>query len=166
MQTKTVAVLMGSDSDWPKMSRAADTLRDFDVPFEVEVTSAHRTPERTVRYVGSAVERGIGVFVVGAGGAAHLAGTVAAHTTLPVIGVPVSATELKGMDSLLATVQMPSGIPVATVAIDGAQNAALLAIQILAVSDERLREALLTHRREMARKVEAKNDKLKQQLSG
>ena len=160
-----VAILMGSDSDWPIMSKAAEQLRRFEVPFEVEVTSAHRTPERTVRFVRESAERDVTVYIVGAGGAAHLAGTVAAHTVSPVIGVPVNATSLNGMDSLLSTVQMPSGIPVATVAVDGAANAALLAVQILAVGDVRLAAALREHRDDLERGVEAKNRTLQDKLA-
>ena len=132
---KKVAVLMGSDSDLPIVEKGIVVLRDFDIPFEVHVYSAHRTPKECAQFVSSAEENGFGVIIAAAGMAAHLAGAVAANTTLPVIGIPISCKNTGGMDALLATVQMPSGIPVATVAIDGAANAAYLAAQILAISD-------------------------------
>jgi len=159
-----VAILMGSDSDWSVMEAAAEALGALDIPFDVQVTSAHRTPERTVAYVRAAVEQGVEVFVVGAGAAAHLAGTVAAHTTRPVIAVPIAATKLNGLDALLASVQMPSGIPVATVAVDGARNGGLLAAQILATHDAPLARRLTSQREEMARKVAAKNDALRAKI--
>jgi len=151
----TVAILMGSDSDLPVMAEAARTLDEFEIPREVIVTSAHRSPERTVRYVRRAKSRGLRVIIAGAGGAAHLAGVVAAHTTLPVIGVPLASSDLAGLDALLATVQMPPGIPVGTVAIGkgGARNAALLAVSILALTDRRLAARLERSRREMAAMV-------------
>ena len=133
---------MGSQSDWPVMEAAAQILSDFNVPFEARVLSAHRTPEAMAAYAESAVERGLKTIIAGAGGAAHLPGMIAAGTTLPVIGVPVPTRNLKGMDSLLSIVQMPGGVPVATVAIGNAKNAALLAIQILATSDESLQSDL------------------------
>jgi 5-(carboxyamino)imidazole ribonucleotide mutase len=138
MSTISVAILMGSKSDLPLMEAAAQTLAELGVAAELRVMSAHRTPERVREYVSGAPARGVKVFICGAGGAAHLAGAVAAHTTLPVIGVPLARTPLAGHDALLATVQMPSGMPVATVAIDGASNAGLLAAQILAVGDPEL----------------------------
>ena len=159
-----VAVLMGSDSDWSVMRAAVERLRDFDVACDVQVMSAHRTPERVSSFVTDAPKRGIQVFVVGAGAAAHLAGVVAAHTTLPVIGVPLNATSLQGLDALLATVQMPAGVPVATVAVGGAENAGILAAQILAVADTRLAGALKRFKATMAKKVAAKNAKLQEQL--
>jgi phosphoribosylaminoimidazole carboxylase PurE protein len=159
-----VAVLMGSDSDWPVMRGAVDQLRDFGVACDVQVMSAHRTPDRVSAFVADAPKRGIRVFVVGAGAAAHLAGVVAAHTTLPVIGVPLDATSLKGMDALLATVQMPSGVPVATVAVGGAENAGILAAQILAVADARIAGAMKRFKAAMAKKVAAKNARLQEQL--
>lgn len=161
-----VAILMGSDSDLPVMSETAKVLGDLGVPYEVEVTSAHRSPQRTVRIVEEAVGRGVRVFVVGAGGAAHLAGVVAAHTTRPVLGVPLAATDLQGLDALLATVQMPAGIAVGTLAIGkaGAANAAWLAASILALEDESLAGLLEERRRAMAdgvaRKSEAAQEKL------
>ncbi|GIW41716.1 MAG: N5-carboxyaminoimidazole ribonucleotide mutase [Candidatus Binatia bacterium] len=160
-----VAILMGSDSDWDVMSAAAAKLDEFGVPYEVRVTSAHRSPARTIAYVAQAHSRGIEVFVAGAGAAAHLAGVVAAHTTLPVIGVPLESGSLGGLDALLSTVQMPAGVPVATVAIGkaGAENAAILATQILALGEPRLAAKLEEHKRALADKVEAKNERLQQE---
>lgn len=150
-----VAILMGSKSDWEVMKHAADTLREFGVAHEARVLSAHRTPEETARYVREADAAGTKVFIAGAGAAAHLAGAVAAQTTRPVLGVPLSGSELKGLDALLATVQMPAGIPVATLAVGkaGAINAALLAVQILAVEDGALKDALIEHRRKKAERI-------------
>ena len=144
-----VGVLMGSDSDWPVMEQAVKTLQGFGVPCEARVLSAHRSPELVRRYAGAAAARGLQVIIAGAGGAAHLAGVVAAHTILPVIGVPIESKSLKGLDSLLSTVQMPKGVPVATVAIDNAANAAILAVQCLALGDARLRRALAAHKRRL-----------------
>jgi phosphoribosylaminoimidazole carboxylase PurE protein len=154
---------MGSDSDLPVMEEAAKILKAFGIPYEMTVSSAHRTPKRTSEYAQSAEGRGIKVIIAGAGSAAHLAGFIAAETTLPVIGVPVDSSPLNGLDSLLSTVQMPGGVPVASMAIGkaGAKNAGIFAAQILAVSDPKLREALKAHREEMARQVEAKAKKLK-----
>lgn len=160
----SVGILMGSDSDWPVMEKAAEVLRSFGVSFAVEVTSAHRTPGRTLDIVRDWVGSGTRVFVVGAGGAAHLAGVVAAHVTVPVIAVPVSSS-LAGIDALLSSVQMPPGVPVATVAVDGAHNAALLAVQILAVADPRLAEALVAARAALHDKVVAKSENLKRRLA-
>jgi len=161
-----VGVLMGSDSDYPLMQRALDVLRDFDVPFEVEVTSAHRSPARTIEYARTARDRGLRVIIAGAGSAAHLAGVVAAETTLPVIGVPIDSSPLKGFDALLATVQMPPGVPVATMAVGqaGATNAALFAVQILSTADPKLVKSLADHKERLARGVEAKNARLQEQL--
>jgi phosphoribosylaminoimidazole carboxylase PurE protein len=161
-----VAILMGSDSDLPVMAEAARMLESLDVPYELEITSAHRTPERTSEIVRGAPARGVRVFVVGAGGAAHLAGVVAAHTTLPVLGVPLPSSELQGLDALLSTVQMPAGIPVGTLAIGkaGAANAAILAAEILALSDEALAGRLTAARREMAAKVEARSEEARKKL--
>jgi len=155
-----VAILMGSDSDLPVMAEAAKVLQSVDVTFDLAVTSAHRSPERTSTVVRDAVKNGVQVFIVGAGAAAHLAGVVASHTTRPVLGVPLSATDLKGLDALLATVQMPAGIPVGTLAIGkpGAANAAWLAASILALSDESLARRLTDHRKSMAEKVAKKNE--------
>lgn len=159
-----VAVLMGSDSDWPVMRAAVERLRDFGVACDVQVMSAHRTPERVSTFVTEAPKRGVRVFIVGAGAAAHLAGVVAAHTVQPVIGVPLNATSLQGLDALLSTVQMPAGVPVATVAVGGAENAGILAAQILAVADARLASAVKRFKADMAKKVAAKNAKLQEQL--
>lgn len=159
-----VAVLMGSDSDWQVMQGAVSRLKELGVACDVQVMSAHRTPAVVTSYVTDAPKRGIRVFVVGAGAAAHLAGVVAAHTILPVIGVPLDATALRGLDALLSTVQMPAGVPVATVAIGGAENAGLLAAQILAVADDGLAASLQRFKKDMAKKVAAKNAKLQEQL--
>lgn len=154
-----VGILMGSDSDLSVMEEAAAILQAFGVPHEIHVMSAHRTPDRVARFAREAEGRGIRVLIAGAGAAAHLAGVVAAHTTLPVIGVPLEGSPLHGLDALLATVQMPGGIPVATVAIGkaGARNAGLLAVQILALGDPGLRRALQTHRERMAADVLGKD---------
>lgn len=149
MTTRKIAVLMGSASDKDKMAPAADTLARFGIDADVRVMSAHRSPALVAELASTAREQGYSAFICGAGMAAHLAGVVAAHTTLPVIGVPLSGGALNGVDALYATVQMPKGIPVATVAIDGAMNAALLAVQILAVDDEVLAKQLADHRAEM-----------------
>ena len=145
-----VGILMGSDSDWSVMEQAAKTLAGFGVPCEPRVLSAHRSPELVRRYASTAASRGLKIIIAGAGGAAHLAGVIAAHTTLPVIGVPIESHSLKGLDSLLSTVQMPKGVPVATVAIDNATNAAILAIQCLALGDPRLQRALAAHKRRLS----------------
>ena len=153
---KKVAVIMGSDSDLPVVRKAIDTMREYGVPMEAHVFSAHRCPAEAAEFARNARNQGIGVIIAAAGKAAHLAGAIAANTTLPVIGIPIKSS-LDGMDALLATVQMPSGIPVATVAIDGAANAALLAIQMLALSDETLTAKLDESRAEGLRKVLEKN---------
>ena len=150
---KKVAVIMGSDSDLPVVEKAIDTLKEYGVPYEVHVYSAHRTPVEAKEFSSNAAKNGFGVMIAAAGKAAHLAGAIAANTTLPVIGIPVKSSTLDGLDALLSTVQMPAGIPVATVAIDGAANAALLAIQILAVSDEALAAKLAESRAAAAHKV-------------
>ena len=150
---KKVAIIMGSDSDLPVVQKAIDTLKEYDVPVEVHVYSAHRTPVEAKEFSSNAAKNGFGVMIAAAGKAAHLAGAIAANTTLPVIGIPVKSSTLDGLDALLSTVQMPAGIPVATVAIDGAANAALLAIQILAVSDEALAAKLAESRAAAAQKV-------------
>lgn len=150
---KKVGIVMGSASDMPIVKKAIDTLEAFDVPYEVHVYSAHRTPEQAGNFARNAKTEGFGVMIAAAGMAAHLAGAVAANTTLPVIGIPCKSTNLDGLDALLATVQMPSGIPVATVAIDGATNAALLAVQILALSDPELDARLVAKREADARAV-------------
>lgn len=160
MASKKVAVIMGSDSDFPVVSGAIKTLKSFDIPVEVHVMSAHRTPEQAAAFSSSARENGFGVIIAAAGKAAHLAGVLAAHTTLPVIGIPVKSSTLDGLDALLATVQMPKGIPVATVAIDGADNAALLAAQMLSLSDERIAQKLSDLKKEMAEGVAKKDQAL------
>ncbi len=154
----SVAILMGSDSDAESLKGCGEVLRLFGIPFEAKVLSAHRTPEDTVEYVKAAKAKGVRVFICAAGGAAHLAGVVAAYTELPVIGIPIETSSLKGMDSLLSTVQMPAGTPVATVAIGsgGVRNAAFLAARILALSDARLEKALKDYKEENRRKVLAK----------
>ncbi len=160
---KKIAIIMGSDSDLPVVSKAMDTLKEFGVPFEAHVYSAHRTPVEARDFSLSARENGFGAIIAAAGKAAHLAGAIAANTTLPVIGIPVKSSTLDGLDALLSTVQMPGGIPVATVAIDGAQNAALLAIQILAVEDKELAEKLDISRVENSKKVLEKNAVIEKQ---
>ena len=162
---KKIAIIMGSDSDLPVLEGAIKTLNQFDVPCEVRVLSAHRTPLEAADFARSAREKGFGAIIAAAGKAAHLAGAMAAGTTLPVIGIPVKSSTLDGLDALLSTVQMPSGMPVATVAIDGAVNAALLAIQILAVSDEALAEKFAAYRKEASDKVLAKDAKISEQYS-
>ena len=154
---KKVAVLMGSDSDLPIVEKGINVLRDYGIPFEVHVYSAHRTPKEAAEFVSGAKANGFGVIIAAAGMAAHLAGAVAANTTLPVIGIPISCKNTGGMDALLATVQMPSGIPVATVAIDGAANAGHLAAQILALSDDALADKIADARAKASEGVLAKN---------
>lgn len=166
MSKPMVSIVMGSDSDLEIMKEAGKSLDDFGIPYEIDVTSAHRSPDRTAEYAKNAAERGIRVIIAGAGGAAHLAGVIAAHTTLPVIGVPIAATSLNGFDSLLAIVQMPAGIPVATVAIGkpGATNAGILAAQILALSDAGIAKKMVGHKEKLARGVDEKSKKLKASL--
>jgi 5-(carboxyamino)imidazole ribonucleotide mutase len=159
-----VGVVMGSDSDWSVMSEAAQLLRDFGVPFEVQVVSAHRTPQKMIDYGTSAVSRGLKVIIAGAGGAAHLPGMLAAVTTLPVVGVPVPLGRLDGLDSLLSIVQMPAGVPVATVSIGGARNAGLMAVKILATSDIALQTQLADYADSLAELVEQKNRNLQATL--
>ena len=159
-----VAVVMGSDSDWTVMSSAANVLNDFGIPFEVEVLSAHRTPEKMIAFGKAAAGRGLKVIIAGAGGAAHLPGMLASVTPLPVVGVPVPLAKLDGMDSLLSIVQMPAGVPVATVSIGGATNAALLAVKILATSNPELLKAVEAYAADLADLVEEKNKALKSQL--
>ena len=157
-----VSVVMGSDSDLPIMTETTKVLKEFGIDFELILTSAHRTPQRTTKFAASAVGRGIKVIVVGAGAAAHLAGVIASQTTLPVIGIPINATALNGLDALLSTVQMPGGIPVATMAIGkaGAKNAALFAARILALEDKELRDKLSAYIKKMAKDVEKKQKNL------
>ena len=154
---KKVAIIMGSDSDLPGVEKAINTLAEYGVPYEVHVFSAHRTPVEAKEFASSARENGFGVMIAAAGMAAHLAGAIAANTTLPVIGIPVKSKYLDGIDALLSTVQMPTGMPVATVAIDGAANAALLSVQMLAIEDAVLADKLNAARRAGAAKVLAKN---------
>lgn len=165
MSKALVGILMGSDSDLPMLEHTAKTLKDFGIGYEISVLSAHRVPAKVAEYATEAAGRGIKVLIAAAGGAAHLAGAVAANTTLPVIGIPLSATDLNGMDALLATVQMPPGVPVATVAVGkfGAINAAVLAAQIIALGDSGLREKLTRHKKDMQKKVEEANNRLKAQ---
>lgn len=155
-----VGILMGSDSDWPTMKLAADACAEFGVGSEAHVMSAHRTPDDAAEYARTAHTRGLRVLIAGAGGAAHLAGVVAAHTPLPVIGVPIESKSLKGLDSLLSIVQMPSGVPVATVAIGAARNAGLLAVQILATGNAELQVKYLEFKKRLAEESRAKNAKL------
>lgn len=166
LATAKVAVLMGSDSDLPRMRGCLSSLGALDVPYDIVVASAHRTPQRVQDYVARAAAAGVQVFICAAGGAAHLAGAVAAHTTLPVIGVPLAVPPLDGVDALYATVQMPPGLPVATVAVGdfGAHNAGILAAQILAVGDADLRDRVAAHRVAMRTKVLAKNAKMRSEL--
>src|SRR5579872_7498563 len=164
MSKPVVSIVMGSDSDLEIMQECGKALDGCGITYEIDVTSAHRSPDRTADYARKAADRGIRVIIAGAGGAAHLAGVIAAHTTLPVIGVPISATSLNGMDSLLATVQMPAGIPVATVAIGkpGATNAGILAAQIIGVADSAVAQKLHEHKEKLAKGVEEKSKKLKE----
>jgi len=162
---KKVAIIMGSDSDLGVMQKSVDMLRKLGIGFEVRVISAHRTPEACAKFSRAAEENGFGAVIAAAGKAAHLAGAIAANTTLPVIGVPVKSSTLDGLDALLSTVQMPSGMPVATVAIDGAENAAILAAQIIALTDEDLARRLKDMRREMTEKVEAKDRMIREQFA-
>src|SRR5262245_52664996 len=161
-----VGILMGSDSDWPKIKAAADALAEFGVAFEAHVMSAHRTPHRVAEYAESAAGRGLQVVIAAAGGAAHLAGVVAAHTTLPVIGLPVPTPDLGGLDSLLSTVQMPGDVPVASVAVGmgGARNAGLFAVQILATANDSLAQGMRQFKQRVAEKVMVKNQRFQEEL--
>ncbi len=161
-----VGILMGSDSDWPKIKKVAAALEEFGVDYEANVMSAHRTPQNVADYASGAARRGVQVIIAAAGGAAHLAGVVAAHTTLPVIGIPVPTPDLGGLDSLLSTVQMPGDVPVVSVAVGmgGPRNAGLFAVQILATADAGLREKLARFKRDVAEKVKAKNAKFQAEL--
>jgi 5-(carboxyamino)imidazole ribonucleotide mutase len=164
--TPRVGIVMGSDSDWPKINKAATALDEFGVGYEVRVMSAHRTPAVVSEYASSAIERGLEVIIAAAGGAAHLAGVVAAHTTLPVIGLPVPTPDLGGLDSLLSTVQMPGDVPVACMAVGmgGPRNAGLFAVQILATADEGLREKLVEFKQQLTEKIAAKDAALGESL--
>ena len=161
---KKVAVIMGSDSDFATMKASVTTLKAFGVPFEVHVISAHRTPYEAEAFAKSAKDQGFGVIIAAAGKAAHLAGVIAAYTTLPVIGVPIKTSMMGGLDSLLSMVQMPKGIPVACVAVDGSDNAALLAIQMLAIEDEALSAKMQDYKVKMAQEVNAKDAKLQEEI--
>ena len=163
--SKKVAIVMGSDSDFPVVSAAVKRLKAFEIPFEVRVMSAHRTPEAAAAFSAGAKDNGFGVIIAAAGKAAHLGGVLAAHTTLPVIGIPVKSSNFDGMDALLSTVMMPPGMPVATVGVNAAQNAALLAAQILSVTDSDLADKLQNLRDENAKKILAKNDSVSAQYS-
>jgi 5-(carboxyamino)imidazole ribonucleotide mutase len=165
MSEPLVGIVMGSDSDWPMLEPAAETLAEFGVPYEVHVVSAHRTPRRMLDYAETAAERGLRVVIAGAGGAAHLPGMVAAATPLPVIGVPRALDRLDGMDSLLSIVQMPAGVPVATVGIGGGRNAGLLAVRILGASDERLRAEMSRFQTDLAEQVVARDSDLRERLA-
>ena len=165
MTNPLVGVVMGSDSDWSVMSEAADSLKQFGIEYEVEVLSAHRTPEKMIEWGKAAASRGIKVIIAGAGGAAHLPGMLASVTTLPVIGVPGSLSKLDGMDSLLSIVQMPGGIPVATVSIGGAKNAGILAARILGTNDPALEKKLIEYGQSLASLVAEKNEQLKAEIS-
>ncbi len=164
-KTAQIGIIMGSDSDWPTLEPALDVCEAFSVGCEVHVVSAHRTPDDMARYARNAEKKGIRVIIAAAGGAAHLPGMVASHTTLPVIGVPVLSSALKGMDSLLSIVQMPNGVPVATVAIGAGKNAGLLAIQILATSNKTLQTKLATYKKELSAISRAKDKKLNKQIA-
>lgn len=162
---KKVAIIMGSDSDWPVVKGAAQVLKGYGIPFEAHVLSAHRTPAEAAHFARTAKENGFGVLIAAAGMAAHLAGALAANTTLPVIGVPVKGGAADGLDALLATVQMPTGIPVATVALNGAKNAAVLAAQILALGEPALAQALKAEREAMGRAIAQKEEALQKELA-
>ena len=162
--SKKVAVIMGSDSDLSVMMEAVEKLKQFRIPYEVRIISAHRTPALAEQVASAAADNGFGVIIAGAGKAAHLGGVLAAYTTLPVIGVPIKTSMMGGLDSLLSMVQMPSGAPVATVAVNGAANAAILAVQMLALADPALQQALATYKQEMADTVAAKDAKLQQEF--
>ena len=166
MTDPVVGIVMGSDSDWPMMEPAGEALAEFDVPYEVHVVSAHRTPRRMLDYAEAAADRGLRVVIAGAGGAAHLPGMIAAATPLPVIGVPRPLDRLDGLDSLLSIVQMPAGVPVATVSIGGGRNAGLLAVRVLAAADDRLRAAVVRFQAELADGVLARDAQLQERLAG
>ncbi|MDY4783736.1 5-(carboxyamino)imidazole ribonucleotide mutase [Pygmaiobacter massiliensis] len=165
MEEKKVAVIMGSDSDWATVKSAAAELKSMQIPCEVRIMSAHRTPKEAAAFAAAARENGFGVIIAAAGMAAHLAGAMAASTTLPVIGIPIKGGAMDGLDALLATVMMPSGIPVATVALNGAKNAAVLAAQMLSIENPRIAALLAEKRAEMAQQIAAKNDLLQAELA-
>ena len=166
MEKNKVAFIMGSDSDLPVVEKTIHTLKDLGIPFEAHVMSAHRTPEEACAFAREAAGKGFGVIIAAAGKAAHLAGVLAGHTPLPVIGIPMKSSTMDGLDSLLSTVQMPSGVPVATVAIDGAENAGLLAAQMLAIADDSLFRKLQEKKEQMRQKVMEKDKKLQEKLQG
>ena len=166
MSSALVGIVMGSDSDWPVMEAAAEALGEFAVPYEVDVVSDHRTPHQMLEFGRSASERGLKVIIAGAGGAAHLPGMLASVTSLPVIGVPVPLSQLDGLDSLLSIVQMPSGVPVATVAIGGARNAGLLAVRVLATHDDQLGQQMVKFQEQMAKDSAAKGEALQRRRQG
>ena len=161
---RKVAIIMGSDSDMPVVKGAAEKLSALGIPYEMRVMSAHRTPDMVSEFARTAHENGTGVIIAAAGKAAHLAGVIAAHTVLPVIGIPIKSSTLDGLDALLSTVQMPSGVPVATVAIGGAENAALLAVQMMGIEDQALAAALAQHKKDMAEKVMMKDKKIQEEF--
>lgn len=161
MKQPFIAIIMGSDSDLPVMKNAVGILEEFKIPYEVHILSAHRSPDETALFAKNAVKRGIKVIIAGAGGAAHLAGVIASFFPLPVVGVPIKTSTLNGIDSLYSTVQMPPGVPVATVGINNAKNAGLLAIQILAVSDKKLQSQLLEYKKKLTKGVLTKSEKLR-----
>lgn len=163
-KNKKIAVIMGSDSDLPVVKKALEELKSYGVEYECHIMSAHRTPAAAAEFSAKARENGFGAIICAAGMAAHLAGVIAAYTTLPVIGIPCSSKNFDGLDALLATVQMPSGIPVATVAVDGAKNAAILAVQMLALSDDALAEKLAKAKADMISQIEAKDKKLQEEI--
>lgn len=162
MTNKKVALIMGSDSDFPNLEGCVKVLKEFGIEVEARVMSAHRTPAIAMEFASNAKANGFGVIIAAAGKAAHLAGVIAAHTTLPVIGIPIKSSTLDGLDALLATVQMPTGIPVATVAINGGDNAGLLAVQMLGIEDEEIAEKLAKYKEDMVKKVVAKDEKVQQ----
>lgn len=161
MKKPIVGIIMGSDSDLPTLQEAAAVLDEFSIPYEMKITSAHRTPNFMASYASSALRRGIKVIIAGAGGAAHLPGMTASHTPLPVIGVPIRTTSMNGLDSLLSIAQMPGGVPVATVAVGGGKNAGLLAVQMLSISSKRLTRSMIDYKRRLEKESLQKNAKLK-----
>lgn len=167
MENKKISIVMGSDSDFPVMKKTKDVLDDFEIQYEVKVLSAHRSPELTAKYAKEVKSKGIKVIIAGAGGAAHLAGVIAAHTTIPVIGVPITTSNFKGLDSLFSTIQMPGGIPVGTMGVgnSGAKNAAIFAIQLLALNDESLQKKLLNYKNELKESVNKKQSKVDSEIN-
>lgn len=163
-KTPLIGIIMGSDSDWPTMEPAVDICEEFSIPYEVHVVSAHRTPDDMARYGKNAVKKGLRVIIAAAGGAAHLPGMIASHTTLPVIGVPVKSSSLQGLDSLLSIVQMPGGVPVATVAIDGGKNAGILAAQIIASGDQKLTNKISDYKKALGRESRNKEKNIASQI--